>query len=138
MKECICCQCSDHEIGYEPEYFQCESCSLYGTEDDFGAESKEQGEICNDCWVEEHSAAIDHAFEQLKDQKGFTLLEVLIATALSGILIMLVFQLVVALNSAIGRANKVLAQLESTQITCSMVQNGNSDIYKCVAKGGKK
>lgn len=54
MKECVCCQCSDHEIGYAPEYFQCEACSLYGTEDDFG-QSKDP--ICNDCVEKERDTA---------------------------------------------------------------------------------
>lgn len=58
MRECVCCQCSDDVPGYEPDYDQCESCGLYGTEDEF-SESKDG--ICNDCCEKARDAAIAKA-----------------------------------------------------------------------------
>jgi hypothetical protein len=48
MKECVCAQCSDWPPGDAPEYFQCEECKLYGTEDDFTHDTETMS--CNECY----------------------------------------------------------------------------------------
>jgi predicted HD phosphohydrolase len=50
MRECICCQCSEHS-GQFKDYVQCEACQLFGhVKDEFGDDPSL--EHCNDCWQE--------------------------------------------------------------------------------------
>lgn len=53
MKECVCCQCCEHPIGYAPKYYQCSSCQLFGTVDDF---TDGDGDTCDTCVAAETKA----------------------------------------------------------------------------------
>lgn len=43
MHECICCQCEE-TTGQFKNFRQCESCSLFGNEDEFDKDT-----VCNSC-----------------------------------------------------------------------------------------
>lgn len=74
--------------------------------------------------------------KQKQNNKGFTLIEVLVAIALMGILATTAFSIIGQLNLAIIRANKTLAKFDTTKtVICTQLQNGNSSIYKCVGIG---
>ena len=71
----------------------------------------------------------------MSNNKGFGLMEVLIAMVLAASLAMFAFKLIVMLNVAIIKADKAVARLSSSaqSIVCTQVENGASGVYKCVA-----
>ena len=72
----------------------------------------------------------------MKNKKGFTLIEVLVAMAIMGYLITIGFSMIIKLNVAIIRTEKILRQFDQSQLVCTQIENGNSGSYKCVS--GKK
>jgi hypothetical protein len=35
MQECVCVQCRDDEPGCSPEFWQCDTCRLWGSDDEY-------------------------------------------------------------------------------------------------------